>query len=86
MTEHLDFQHGQIYFHGAPLGSQNDYMHSATILKRIRHLMECLPYLRCFFVLGDFARIAKHIGYVAWSRCAHDPVSCPWGWSMRSGW
>jgi hypothetical protein len=57
MTEHLDFQHGQIYFHGAPLGSQNDYMHSATILKRIRHLMECLPYLRCFFVLGDLPEL-----------------------------
>jgi hypothetical protein len=57
MTEHLDFEHGQIYFHGAPLGSRNDYMHSATILKRIRHLMECVPYLRCFFVLGDLPEL-----------------------------
>lgn len=57
MTEHLDFQHGQIYFHGAPLGSQSDYMHSVTILKRIGHLMECLPYLRCFFVLGDLPEL-----------------------------
>lgn len=57
MTEHLDFQHGQVYFHGAPLGSQNDYMHSATILTRMKHLLECLPYLRCFFVLGDLPEL-----------------------------
>lgn len=57
MTEHLDFQHGQIYFHGAPLGSQNDYMHSSTILTRMKHLLECLPYLRCFFVLGDLPEL-----------------------------
>lgn len=57
MTEHLDFQHGQIYFHGAPLGSRNDYMHSATILTRMKHLLECLPYLRCFFVLGDLPEL-----------------------------
>ncbi len=57
MTEHLDFQHGQVYFHGAPLGSQNDYMHSTTILTRVKHLLECLPYLRCFFVLGDLPEL-----------------------------
>lgn len=57
MTEHLDFQHGQVYFHGAPLGSQNDYMHSTTILTRMKHLLECLPYLRCFFVLGDLPEL-----------------------------
>ena len=57
MTEHLDFQHGQVYFHGAPLGSQNDYMHSATILTRMKHLLECLPYLRCLFVLGDLPEL-----------------------------
>jgi hypothetical protein len=57
MTEHLDFQHGQVYFHGAPLGSQNDYMHSSTILTRMKHLLECLPYLRCFFVLGDLPEL-----------------------------
>lgn len=57
MTEHVDFQHGQIYFHGAPLGSHNDYMHSSTILTRMMHLMECLPYLRCFFVLGDLPEL-----------------------------
>ena len=57
MTEHMDFQHGQIYFHGAPLGSRNDYMHSSTILTRMKHLLECLPYLRCFFVLGDLPEL-----------------------------
>ncbi len=57
MTEHVDFQHGQIYFHGAPLGSHNDYMHSSTILTRMEHLLECLPYLRCFFVLGDLPEL-----------------------------
>lgn len=57
MTEHLDFQHGEIYFHGAPLGSQNDYMHSTIILTRIRNLLECTPYLRCFFVLGDLPEL-----------------------------
>jgi len=57
MTEHLDFQHGQIYFHGAPLGSQNDYMHPTTILARTKHLMECIPYIWCFFVLGDLPEL-----------------------------
>jgi len=57
MTEHLGFQHGQVYFHGAPLGSHNDYMHSSTILTRMKHLLECLPYLRCFFVLGDLPEL-----------------------------
>ena len=57
MTEHLDIEHGQIFFHGAPLGSENDYMHPATILARIKHLLECLPYIRCFFVLGDLPEL-----------------------------
>ncbi len=57
MTEHLDFLHGQIYFHGAPLGSQNDYMHPTTILARTKHLMECTPYIRCFFILGDLPEL-----------------------------
>lgn len=57
MTEHLDFLHGQILFHGAPLGSANDYMHPATIRARIKHLLECLPYIRCMFVLGDLPEL-----------------------------
>lgn len=57
MTEHLDVQHGEIYFHGAPLGSENDYMHPEASLARIQHLMECVPYLKCFFVLGDLPEL-----------------------------
>jgi hypothetical protein len=57
MTEHLDFQHGQIYFHGSPLGSRNDYMHHSLILSRTKYLLECLPYLRCFLVLGDLPEL-----------------------------
>lgn len=57
MTEHVDIEHGRILFHGAPLGSQNDYIHPATIFARIKHLLECLPYVRCFFVLGDLPEL-----------------------------
>lgn len=57
MTEHVDFEHGRIFFHGAPLGSENDYMHPATMLARIKYLLECVPYLRCFFVLGDLPEL-----------------------------
>lgn len=57
MTEHLDFQHNEIYFHGAPLGSENDYMHPAASLARAQYLMECIPYLKCFFVLGDLPEL-----------------------------
>lgn len=57
MTEHIDAEHGQILVHGAPLGSENDYMHPATILARVKHLLECIPYLRCFFVLGDLPEL-----------------------------
>src|SRR3972149_10115312 len=49
MTEHLDFDAGQIFIHGDPMWSDNDYMQPATQLNRIRYLMDCLPYLRCFF-------------------------------------
>lgn len=57
MTEHLDFQNNEIYFHGAPLGSENDYMHPAASLARAQYLVECLPYLKCFFVLGDLPEL-----------------------------
>ncbi len=57
MTEHMDFEHGQIFFHGAPLGSENDYMHPTSIVVRIKHLMECIPYVHCFFVLGDLPKL-----------------------------
>ncbi len=57
MTEHLDFEHGQIFFHGFPLGSENDYMHPATVLTRVKHLLESLPYIRGIFVLGDLPEL-----------------------------
>lgn len=57
MTEHVDIENDQLLFHGAPLGSKNDYMHPATIFARIKHLLECLPYVRCFFVLGDLPEL-----------------------------
>ncbi len=53
MTEHLDFDGDQIFIHGDPLWSENDYMHPAVQVARIKNLMDCLPYIRCFFVLGD---------------------------------
>jgi|GEM_PF-1947582 len=57
MTEHLDFEGGQIFVHGEPLWSDNDYMHPVTQIERIRYLMDCLPSLRCFLVLGDLPEL-----------------------------
>ena len=57
MTEHLDFDSEKILFHGDPLWSDNDYMHPATQVSRIRNLMDCLPSIRCFFVLGDLPEL-----------------------------
>lgn len=57
MTEHLDFDDGQILIHGNPLWSDNDYMHPATQANRIRNLMDCLPHIRCFLVLGDLPEL-----------------------------
>ena len=53
MTEHLDFIKGQIYFHGDPLWSDNDYMNPVTQVARIKNLMDCVQFIRCFFILGD---------------------------------
>ena len=57
MTEHLDFKNEEIFIHGDPLWSDNDYMHPATQLSRIKYLMECIPYIKCFFVLGDLPEL-----------------------------
>ena len=57
MTEHLDYDGKQIFVHGDPLWSGNDYMHPAIQLGRIKNLMDCLPYLRCFLVLGDLPEL-----------------------------
>lgn len=57
MTEHLDFIKGQIYIHGDPLWSDNDYMHPVTQVARIKNLMDCVQFIRCFFVLGDLPEL-----------------------------
>ena len=57
MTEHLDFDGDQIFIHGDPLWSDNDYMHPAIQVARIKNLMDCLPYLRSFLVLGDLPEL-----------------------------
>jgi hypothetical protein len=57
MTEHIDFDGKEIFVHGDPLWSDNDYMHPATQLDRLKNLMECLPYLRGLMVLGDLPEL-----------------------------
>lgn len=57
MTEHLDFEHGQIFFHGVPLGGESDYIPPETALGRVTCMLECLPSLRCVFVLGDLPEL-----------------------------
>jgi hypothetical protein len=57
MTEHLDFVGDRIYIHGDPLWQDNDYMHPATQLARIKNLMDCAPYIRSFLILGDLPEL-----------------------------
>ena len=57
MTEHIDFIDNEIYIHGDMMWNQNDYMHPATQVSRIRSLMDCAPYIRGFFVLGDLPEL-----------------------------
>ncbi len=57
MTEHIDLIDNRIQMHGAPLWTQNDYMPPMMQASRIRFLMECLPYIRGFFVLGDLPEL-----------------------------
>lgn len=57
MTEHIDFIDRQIFIHGDPLWSDNDYMHPATQVERLKNLMECLPVIRSFVVLGDLPEL-----------------------------
>ncbi|WP_137938175.1 hypothetical protein [Chitinivorax sp. B] len=57
MTEHLDFDSGNIFIHGNPLWTNNDYMHPATQINRIRYLFDCLPYIKSFLVLGDLPEL-----------------------------
>jgi hypothetical protein len=57
MTEHVDFVDRQIFIHGDPLWSGNDYMHPATQVERLKCLMSCQPYIRFFMVLGDLPEL-----------------------------
>lgn len=57
MTEHLDYEHGRMFFHGVPLGTKSDYIPPETGLARLTHMLECLPCIRCIFVLGDLPEL-----------------------------
>lgn len=57
MTEHLDLIGNELFIHGDQLWSDNDYMHPATQVARIKNLMDCVPYLRAIFVLGDLPEL-----------------------------
>jgi hypothetical protein len=57
MTEHLDLMGYQLFIHGDPLWSKNDYMHPATQVARIKNMMDCIPYLRAILVLGDLPEL-----------------------------
>lgn len=57
MTEHLDFEKNEIFIHGDPLWSDNDYMHPTVQVRRIVSLLDCLPYIRCMLVLGDLPEL-----------------------------
>ena len=57
MTEHLDYEENTIKIHGNPLWTENDYMPAQTQAARIQYLIECMPYIRCFFTLGDLPKL-----------------------------
>ncbi|MET4736717.1 hypothetical protein ABIF73_000856 [Bradyrhizobium japonicum] len=57
MTEHIDFVDRRILIHGDPLWSDNDYMHPATQVERLKCLMSCQPYIKFFMVLGDLPEL-----------------------------
>lgn len=61
LTEHMDFKNGQLLFHGAALGAESHYMHRSAQIARFRSLLECLPQISCFLVLGDLPRL-QNIG------------------------
>lgn len=57
MTEHLDLVGDELFIHGDRLWNNNDYMHPATQVSRIKNLMDCVPYFRAVFVLGDLPEL-----------------------------
>lgn len=52
-TEHLDFVDGEVFFHGWPLGADDDYMPAVTKRSRVLHLTILTEHIYCFFRLGD---------------------------------
>lgn len=57
MTEHLDLHGSELLIHGERLWNDNDYMHPATQVARIKNLMDSVPWLRAIFVLGDLPQL-----------------------------
>lgn len=57
MTEHLDLHGGELFIHGERMWNDNDYMHPATQVARIKNLMDCVPWLRAIFVMGDLPQL-----------------------------
>lgn len=57
MTEHLDLSDDELLIHGLPLRNKNDYMAPETQLMRIKNLMDCAPWLRAIFTLGDLPEL-----------------------------
>lgn len=57
MTEHLDLSGSELLIHGAPLWTDNDYMNPLTQMGRVKNLMDCIPWLRAIFVLGDLPQL-----------------------------
>lgn len=57
MTEHLDLLGSELYIHGEPLWTYNDYMHPATQISRIKNLMDCATFFSAIFVLGDLPQL-----------------------------
>jgi hypothetical protein len=64
MTEHIDFIERRIFIHGDPLWSDNDYMHPATQVERLKCLMSCQPYIKFFMVLGDLPELRNFTAMV----------------------
>lgn len=57
MTEHLDLRGSELLIHGERLWNDNDYMHPATQVARVKNLMDCVPWLCAIFTLGDLPRL-----------------------------
>ncbi|AON52602.1 hypothetical protein [Herbaspirillum seropedicae] len=57
MTEHLDLHGSELLIHGERLWNDNDYMPPAVQVARIKNLMDCVPWLRAIFVLGDLPQL-----------------------------